>query len=75
MAKDYVPTNLYGIRFYDPISNEMRISEVYAHTAEDARRVFNDIGPKHKEEFDVLELDDYKELLTRNGFTLREDLR
>lgn len=67
MQYDYVPTNLYGIRYFDPETNELRLSEVYAQNSEDARRVFVAIGPKHKENFDVLELDDYKELLLNMG--------
>lgn len=65
---------LYGIRYVDPESNEMKIAEIYSTSADDARKVFANLGPKHKEDFDVLELEDYKELLERQGYTLKDGI-
>jgi hypothetical protein len=70
----YVKPTLFGIRYYTEDTNEMSISEVYAPNAEEARRVFDKLGPKHKENFDVLELEDYKELLVKNGVELKSDV-
>jgi hypothetical protein len=65
---------LYGIRYVDPESNQMKIAEIYSTSTEDARKVFSRIGPKHKENFDVLELEDYKELLERQGYTIKDGI-
>ena len=63
---------LYGIRYTDPESNQMKIAEIYAMNSDDARKVFSKLGPKHKEEFDVLDLNEYKELLERQGYEIKE---
>jgi hypothetical protein len=65
---------LYGIRYVDPESNQMKIAEIYSTSTEDARKVFSSIGPKHKENFDVLELEDYKELLERQGYVIKDGI-
>jgi hypothetical protein len=65
---------LYGIRYVDPETNEMKIAEIYSTSTEDARKVFSSLGPKHKESFDVLELDEYKELLERQGYTIKDGI-
>ena len=65
---------LYGIRYVDPETNEMKIAEIYSTSTEDARKVFSSLGTKHKETFDVLELDDYKELLERQGYTIKDGI-
>lgn len=65
---------LYGIRYVDPESNQMKIAEIYSTSTEDARKVFSRIGPKHKENFDVLELEDYKELLERQGYRIKDGI-
>jgi hypothetical protein len=52
----------------------MKIAEIYSTSTEDARKVFSRIGPKHKENFDVLELEDYKELLERQGYTIKDGI-
>ena len=65
---------LYGIRYVDPESNQTKIAEIYSTSTEDARKVFSRIGPKHKENFDVLELEDYKELLERQGYKIKDGI-
>jgi hypothetical protein len=65
-------STMYGIRYVDPETNEMKLAEIYSTSLEDARKVFVSMGPKHKEDFDVLELEDYKELLQKQGYEIKE---
>jgi hypothetical protein len=63
---------MYGIRYVDPETNEMKLAEIYSTSLEGARKVFSSLGPKHKEDFDVLDLEDYKELLQKQGYDIKE---
>jgi len=59
---DYVPSNLYGIRYLDKNDRQIKLASIFAQNEAEARRIWESMGPPHEPNFDILGAEEAKEL-------------